>query len=119
MDKEGYKIAVASSDGIVVNNHFGRAREFYIYQVDSDEQINLLEKRSVTPICDGDNHDDGKLQKNLQKFKDCQYLLVSRIGDGAAREAENFGIESYEIPGMIEESIKQLIKYIKVKKLFE
>ena len=31
MDKEEYKIAVASSDGIVVNNHFGRAKDFYIY----------------------------------------------------------------------------------------
>lgn len=29
MDKEEYKIAVASSDGIVVNNHFGRAKDFY------------------------------------------------------------------------------------------
>lgn len=119
MDKVEYKIAVASSDGIVVNNHFGRAKDFYIYQMDEQEQIHFLEKRSVTPVCEGGNHDDEKLKTNLERIKDCKYLLVSRIGVGAANIAESFGIESYEIHGMIEESLDQLIRYIKLKKIFE
>ncbi len=119
MDKEEYKIAVASSDGIVVNNHFGRAKDFYIYQIDDKEEIHFLEKRSVTPVCERGNHDDEKLKTNLEKLRDCKYLLVSKIGRGAADMAEGFGIESYEIPGIIEESIEQLIKYIKIKKLFK
>lgn len=119
MDREEYKIAVASSDGIVVNSHFGKARDFYIYQIDDKEQIHFQEKRSVTPVCEGGNHDDEKLGTNLEKIKDCKYLLVSRIGARAANIAESFGIESYEIPGIIEEAIEQLIKYIKIKNLFE
>ena len=119
MDKEEYKIAVASSDGIVVNNHFGMAKDFYIYQIDDKEQIHFLEKRSVTPVCEGGNHDHEKLKTNLEELEDCKYLLISRIGSGAADMAAEFGIESYEIPGIIEESIEQLIKYIKIKKLFE
>lgn len=47
MDKDEYKIAVASSDGIVVNNHFGRAKEFYIYQIDETEQLHFLEKEAL------------------------------------------------------------------------
>lgn len=119
MDKDEYKIAVASSDGIVVNNHFGRAKDFYIYQIDEEERIHFLEKRNVEPVCEGGNHDDEKLRLNLEKLSDCQYLLVSRIGNGAAGMAAGLGIESYEIPGIIEESIEQLIKYIKIKKLFD
>lgn len=119
MDKVEYKIAVASSDGIVVNCHFGKAREFYIYQVDDKEKSRFLEKRNVTPICEGGNHDEEKLRANLGKIKDCRYLLVSRIGGGAVSIADSFGIESYEIPGMIEEAIEQLMKYLKIKKLFE
>ena len=119
MDKKEYKIAVASSDGIVVNNHFGRAKEFYIYQIDDKEQIHFLEKRKVTSVCEGGNHDNERLKTNLEKLGDCKYLLVSRIGSGAASVAESLGIESYEISGMIEESIEQLIQYIKIKKLFE
>ncbi len=119
MDSQEYRVAVASSDGIVVNNHFGRARDFYIYQVDHTEQIHFQEKRSVIPVCDGGNHDDDKLEENIKKLQDCNYLLVSRIGGGAAAMAERYGIESYEIPGLIPDSIGQLTRYIKIKKLFE
>lgn len=118
MDKEQFKIAVASSDGIVVNNHFGKAGTFYIYQVNDSENPRFLEIRTVTPVCDGGDHDDAKLKTNLEKISDCRYLLVSRIGRGAAAMAEEFGIEGYEIPGIIGESIEQLIKYIKIKNLF-
>ena len=118
MDNGGFKIAAASSDGIVVNSHFGRSRDFHIYQVDENENITYLEKRSVTPVCEGGSHDDGRLRENLERLSDCRYLLVSRIGREAETVAESFGIESYEIPGIIEKSIEQLIKYIKVKKLF-
>lgn len=117
MDKGKNLIAVASSDGIVVNSHFGRAKNFYIYE-ESDEQVRYIEKREVEPVCDGGNHDDKKIRRTIEKLLDCNYLLVSRIGNGAAALIENQGIDVYEIPGMIEESIQQLLKYEKVKKLF-
>lgn len=120
MDKEeeSIKIAVASSDGIVVNNHFGRAKTFYIYSV-NESCIQLLEKRELEPVCEMGNHDDDRLRENLDKLIDCQYLLVSRIGDGARAAASGVGIEAFEIPGIIEKSIEKLIQYIKIQKLFE
>lgn len=117
-DQEEIKIAVASSDGIVVNNHFGRAKTFYIYKVKEDDQ-ELLEKRELEPVCEMGNHDDNRLLENIQKLIDCDYLLVSRIGDGARAAALNAGIEAYEIPGIIEKSIEQLINYIKIQNLFK
>ena len=117
MDKKKNLIAVASSDGIVVNNHFGKARTFYIYE-EKDDKITYVEKREVEPVCNGGNHDDDRLQENLEKFTDCKYLLVSRIGYGAAAAAQSYGIDTYELPGMIEDSIRQVINYEKVKYLF-
>lgn len=38
------RVAVASSDGIVVNSHFGRARDFYIYEVSENEDTVLFGK---------------------------------------------------------------------------
>lgn len=75
--------------------------------------------REVEPVCNGGNHEEDKLERNMQILSDCQYLLVSKIGNGAAMVAESFGIEPYEIPGMITESIEQLIKFIKIKSLFQ
>lgn len=118
MDKESYRIAAASSDGIVVNSHFGRARLFYIYEVESGK-ARRIEKREAVPVCDGGNHDEERLLENMQRLSDCRYLLVSRIGRGAAQVAESLGIEAYEIPGEIPESIEQLTRYIKIKELFQ
>lgn len=119
MDKDILRIAVASSDGIVVNNHFGRAKTFYIYEKSSDDTERLIEKRDVIPICECANHDDIKLNDNLEKLSDCDYLLVSRIGYEAANAARQKGIEPYEIPGIISKSIERLVQYIKIQNLFE
>lgn len=118
MVKETVKIAVASSDGIVVNTHFGRAGTFYIYEITGDD-VKLLESRKVCPVCEGGNHDDRRLSENVDKISDCKYLLVSKIGYGAAAAVEQRGIVPYEIPGLIEESIQQLLNYVEIKKLFE
>ena len=118
MAEETEKIAVASSDGIVVNRHFGHAREFYIYEITGDD-AKLLGTRTVEPVCQGGNHDDRRIGENIDKIGDCKYLLVSKIGYGAAAAAEQRGVIPYEIPGVIKDSILQLLKYIKIKKLFE
>ena len=118
MVKEIEKIAVASSDGIAVNCHFGHASQFYIYEIRDDKE-KLLGIRSVEPVCLGGNHDERKLRENIDKIADCKYLLVSKIGYGAAAAAEQRGVIPYEIPGVIEESIQQLLNYSKIKKLFE
>lgn len=112
------KIAAASSDGIVVNRHFGHAAQFYIYEIIGDD-VKLLEVRKVEPVCQGGNHDDERLHENIDKIGDCSYLLVSKIGYQAAAIAEQRGVIPYEIPGVIEDSIQQLLNYVKIKKLLE
>ena len=115
MDK--VSIAVASGDGKVVNVHFGKARKFYIYELE-DDKFTFKELREYTPACSGEGHDDDKLRENLKNISDCDYLVIAKIGDRAATLAENEGIVPYEIPGDIEESLEQLNKFLKVKELF-
>ena len=113
-----YKVAAASSDGIVVNQHFGRADTFYIYEVTEAGAYSLLETRSVLPVCQSGNHDDDTLYANIGKLKDCKYVLASRIGMGAANSMERSGILPIELPGMIGESIGRLISYEQLQNLF-
>lgn len=113
-----YKIAIASSDGIVVNQHFGRTDTFYIYEIEESGKYRLIETRAVTPVCNGGNHNDNELRENIDKLKDCKYVLVSRIGMGAANMAEQAGLIPMELPGMIEEAIGKLITYEKLQNLF-
>lgn len=113
-----YKVAVASSDGIVVNQHFGRTDTFYIYEVTETGKYILLETRTVTPVCHGGNHNENELRDTIRKLKDCKYIIVSRIGMGAANLAEQSGITPMELPGMIEESIGKLFTYEQLQNLF-
>jgi predicted Fe-Mo cluster-binding NifX family protein len=44
--------------------------------------------------------------------------LVSRIGQGAEAALGRNGIRAFEIPGIIEESVKKLAAYIEIQSLF-
>ena len=116
-----YKIAVASTDGKVVNEHFGRAETFYIVEGDTEdkEKISLIDIRNVQSFCEGGRHNDGQFENVLGKIADCQYVLVSRIGYRAAVELEVRGFRAFELPGIIGESVAELLNYLEVQKLTE
>ncbi|MBQ8515442.1 MAG: dinitrogenase iron-molybdenum cofactor biosynthesis protein [Ruminococcus sp.] len=116
---KGYKIAAASSDGIVVNQHFGHANAFLIYEVKDSEIRRTDEIRTVHPICSGGNHNDEQLIENIRRFQDCKYILVSKIGMRAAAQAEQLGITPMELPGLIEESIRRVMAFEQIQNLFE
>lgn len=118
MDKS-YRVAVASSDGIVVNQHFGHAEIFYIYMITADDIEKERTVRHMKAVCHLGDHDDKQLEKNMQKLQDCKYLLVSRIGNGAAIQAEKLGITPMELPGLITESLERLISYTQIQNLLE
>ena len=115
-------MAVASTDGIVVNSHFGMAESFYIYEIDGDK-VRCADRRAIDEeakgcACgDADDHNK-KLLKKIETIKDCKYVVISRIGVGAENLLSEYDIKSYEIPGFIEESLNQLISYVKLDDLF-
>lgn len=97
------KVAVASSDGIVVNQHFGRADSFYIYEVSQGKEPVLLEKRKGKPFCHGGSHEEGELLDATELLADCRKVYVSQIGRGAELELARIGIHAVTAPGLIEE----------------
>lgn len=103
-----YRIAAASSDGIVVNEHFGRAQNFLILEADGEKNIERIENRTVNPVCNSGEHDEDALAEVVKRLADCRYVLVSRIGRAAEAALERQGIEAYEFPGVIEEAIERL-----------
>jgi predicted Fe-Mo cluster-binding NifX family protein len=112
------KIAVASTDGKVVNQHFGRADTFYILVVDSEtKDILHQEKREVVPVCHSGDHEEEAMTQAVKNLSDCEYILVSRIGLRARNVCEQNGISVFEIPGLIRESIGELLRYLEVQSM--
>ncbi|HEX3075321.1 MAG TPA: NifB/NifX family molybdenum-iron cluster-binding protein [Lachnospiraceae bacterium] len=112
-----YRIAVASTDGKVVNQHFGRAEQFLILEVDAECKYTAIELRELPPICQGGNHDEEAMQRNIDALTDCEYVLVSRIGQGAENALDQHGIRAYVIPDIIDSAVSKLISYVEINKL--
>ncbi len=112
------RIAAASSDGIVVNSHFGRAERFYIVDIEENGQAKVVEERTFAPVCEAGSHDDARMAETVDRLADCDYVLVSKIGPGAVGALERRGIGAYELPGMIDESVNKMAAYAAVQNLF-
>jgi len=104
-----YKIAFASSDGKVVNQHFGRAKQFHIVEIGENE-YKFIESRENIPPCDEFGHSDDALANAIQVISDCKAVFVSQIGPGAAELLEQNGIQPVEAPDEIEKILERLIK---------
>lgn len=107
----GWRVAVATTDGKVINEHFGRARAFYIFDIKLDGTHEFLEKRTVTPLCRDWNHDDNALLDITERLKDCSAVLVSKIGPSAMRILEINGIAVFEEANYIDETLGKMARY--------
>lgn len=103
------KIAIASSDGVTVNEHFGRAPEFLIYRLHNNG-YEYVETRQNNPVCSGHEHDDNQLFKAAESLADCGGVVVAQIGAGAIDALLMYRIMAFTLPGTIEKAIEALLK---------
>lgn len=113
-----YKVAVASTDGETVNQHFGKAEKFFVYKVDDEEGYDLLEERKVKPICLDGSHLVSEMEKGVKRFEDCRYVIAAKIGPGAGLQLNAKGIISMELPGSIDDAMVKVWKYNRIQGLF-
>lgn len=105
-----YKVAVASSDGKVINQHFGRATKFLIFEINNDK-FKFLEQRDASPFCSNGEHDDNKLLSSVESLADCRAVLVGQIGHGAVEALRDKRIDAFNIHDLIEDALEKLIQY--------
>jgi predicted Fe-Mo cluster-binding NifX family protein len=109
--KKDWRVAVASLDGKVINEHFGRAKEFYIIDIHRDGTYEFYEKRAVVPLCMSGEHSQEALQTSVGALRECVAVLVSQIGTTAKSALELNRISVFEQPDYIEDAISKLTKY--------
>lgn len=100
------KIAVASSDGINADLHFGKAKHFSIYEFDEEKAI-FIERRIVS-IDDGQKH---QWKKSLDVVEDCEIVICVQAGMNGKFGLEQKGIKLVEDEGTIEEVLDRYIKH--------
>lgn len=106
------RFAVASKSGILVDEHFGHAEEFYIYEY-RNGTIQLLEKRKMKKYCTGveecDN-EENKLDRAVSALSDCKGVLVLRIGYHPSKKLAEKGIHILQTCMRIEDAIRTAVK---------
>jgi nitrogen fixation protein NifB len=86
------RVAVATKGGGLVDQHFGHAREFLVYDV-SREGARLAARRSTALYCTGAEGDDDALDVALRALGDCDAVLVAKIGHCPQGQLAAAGIE--------------------------
>lgn len=91
------QMAVASSDGTLVDQHFGHARAFRIYEV-SQHGVRFLGIRQAAQYCGGatdcgEAETENLLARTIATLADCERILCSRIGYEPWSKLESAGIQ--------------------------
>ncbi|MDR1249640.1 MAG: dinitrogenase iron-molybdenum cofactor biosynthesis protein [Treponema sp.] len=107
----GWKVAAASVEGTLVTEHFGRSKWFYIVDIQADGTFVTLERREVTPLCEGGGHSESVMASTVRILRDCVAVLAAKIGPSARKQLELAGIAVFEQPVTIEEAAKKLGAY--------
>ena len=88
-------MAVATSGGGVINQHFGHAREFLVYEA-SMTDVRFIGHRKVDLYCSGDDtcgDAETTLQKIIRTLEGCEAVLCSKIGYEPWDQLEEAGIQ--------------------------
>lgn len=97
------QIAIVSTDGINVNDHFGKAERFLIYEAGPQGLAPMAERR-VSRLSTGDQShqfDGARFAAVAEALAGCQRVYCTRIGDRPRQELAKLGITAVIHEGAI------------------
>lgn len=110
-----YRVAVTSKYEKLVDQHFGHAERFLIYETDGTRSV-LLERRDAPKYCSGNEYcesEEDSKQETVRKLNDCAAVVTMRIGNQAKERLLTQGVmvveACNEIPAGLATAVQQLI----------
>jgi len=104
------RLAVATSDGFTVNEHFGHAKFFRVYDI-NQSAYDFIEVRDAVAACQHRlGHDTTRFDKIIELLSDCDALLVQKIGEGAAAYLIAKNVRVFEVSGSIDAVLEKFIE---------
>lgn len=110
--KERPYVAVASEEGILINQHLGESRSFYIYEQEGNGFKKVEERKAATA--------GGGIKRWHQLVKilgDCRAVLVSGVGQTPYEILNKAGIKPVEAAGFIDEGLRTIYENKKTSSL--
>jgi nitrogen fixation protein NifB len=105
VDEKRPYTAVASMEGILINQHLGEAAQLFVYGM-KDGNVSLIETRRTPEPGTGMK----RWEALSESIRDCRTLLVSGIGDNPRQVLTAKGLEIMVAEGMIEDAVKTVFE---------
>ncbi len=102
-----YRFAVASKNGMYIDQHFGHVKEWYIYEYKNDS-VSYIEKRKIGQYCEGSDvceDKEDKITGIIETIADCSGVIAMRIGESPRRQLEKKNIEVVVTYDRIEDAV--------------
>lgn len=100
--KENMLVAVASYEGILVNQHLGMADSLLIFEVNREGYRQIERRRTPRP------GSADRWQILAGQFSDCRALLVASLGQTPLEILSGCGLKVYQVDGLIEDALRDL-----------
>jgi predicted Fe-Mo cluster-binding NifX family protein len=107
-------IAVATKDGKLVNQHFGHAVRFQIYEV-AGAAVTLVDEKRVEKYCSYDEAHPlrGHVLRGIaDALQGCRAIVCSQVGQAPQEEMSRLGFEVYALEGEIRPALAELAKVL-------
>ncbi len=116
------RVAFATTDGVNVDEHFGRCGMFAVYELTKDD-YKFIEMRKFAEGRDtavegtkgmGQVHDE-RVEEKVGKLSDCRIVYLTEIGGPSAARLVRRGMMPLKVKGVvpIEEALKLLLEKLK------
>lgn len=108
-----YRFAVCSKNGTLIDQHFGHAVRFYIYDY-VDGVITFLETRATEQYChgSGEEKEDVRIYNLIKTIEDCNCIICMRIGICPAQALKEKNIDVYTTYNLIEDGIAEAVNHL-------
>jgi predicted Fe-Mo cluster-binding NifX family protein len=109
--------AVTSRGGVLVDQHFGQATDFYIYEA-TEAGPRLRERRSSQKYCtdgcsgamDGSGTGTDRIEDIIDTISDCVGVVCMRMGEAPKRTLAQRGIDVFTTYDRIEDAVEKAVK---------
>ncbi len=103
------KIAVASTDGKLVDMHFGDANKFLIFEIEDGEgKFHEIREKTNLPL---NNHTD-RWVASIDLINDCKAVICNKIGNEPIIELRKIGIKPIKLDCEVNMAVKECSKHL-------
>ncbi|MDR0917459.1 MAG: dinitrogenase iron-molybdenum cofactor [Oscillospiraceae bacterium] len=108
------RIAFATGDGRVADQHFGQTPSFDIVEVNTDDYTwAYIETRANSAAHGGESDKHGQVETGIAAIVDCDVVIAARVGVHVQRLLTPRGIQVLEQTGVISDLTERYILYLK------